>query len=111
MLNKVKAHIERRIARKLLSDVIAAGYWVSIDNEIVNVRPSNSVKKLLEELFQTDQDCLCFHRTGDSKTPAVGWVILQPGNVFDLIVDYSVNSETLVAGANALAAKLEAKLN
>jgi hypothetical protein len=101
---KLRQSIERRIARRLVSDILAAGHAISIDE--TQEHPSANRTEILGNLFQMDEDQIHVHRAGEAKPFA--WVFLVYGNDgWDVISDYTTNIEALVSGANAAAEKLE----
>ena len=101
---KLRQRIERRIVRRLVADILAAGHEISIDETLE--QPSASRTQILAALFQMDEDRIYVHRAGEAKPFA--WVFLVYGNDgWDVISDYTTNIEALVSGANAAAEKLE----
>jgi len=67
----------------------------------------------MRAIMTTDDDMLLFNASTASGAPEdkmVGWVRLIYGNDgWDVVNDYTTNLETLMAGATALADKLEEK--
>lgn len=102
--NRIKC--ERRIVYKVITDALAAGYMVSVDDgeEVVLL---NSVDKaaILAAMFSTDEDRLILTHS-DPKIKD-GWVRFIYGNDGpDVMSDYTVNLEDVLKGANALADRL-----
>jgi len=101
---KLRQSIERRIVRRLVSDILGAGYEISIDE--TQEHASANRAEILGNLFQMDEDRIYVHRAGEAKPFA--WVFLVYGNDgWDAISDYTTNIEALVAGANEAAENLE----
>ncbi len=100
---KMRQHVERVIARRIILDAIHQGYTVTVDNgEDIAISKSTNVKDILNAMFQTDEETLRFYK--DDKR--IGWAFLVYGNSgYDVLSDYSVNIENIVQGANALADK------
>jgi len=98
--------IERTIARRVIMDALKAGYTLSVnDGEEVTVRESVDGKAVLAALMTTDEDYLILHKDGKA-----GWVRFVYGNDgWDVINDYTVSIEPVLAGAEILAEKLEGK--
>ena len=97
--------IEKRIVTKIVEDGLAAGYELAVDNGGDGFEYCGTNKKrLLEELFATDEEWLKIYRDGKR----VGSVYLVYGNDgWDVIADNSLSLEELLTGAEALAEKLE----
>lgn len=97
---------EKRIVGKLVTDLLAAGAQLSVnDGEEVTVTRSTDADKIFAALSSTGEDYLMvdFPATG----PRQRWVRLIWGNDVDVISDYHVSLEKLLAGANALAVELD----
>ena len=95
--------VERQIAEKLVRDILAAGYTVSVnDGEVTTLRQSTDLDAIAAAMATTEEDYLYAF---DAKHTLIGWVRLIWGNGADLISDYSANpgTEAMVAGAEALA--------
>ncbi|MBY0525566.1 MAG: hypothetical protein K2R98_19330 [Gemmataceae bacterium] len=92
--------VEKRIARRLILDAIQAGYSININNggdswELPT--PSVKVTDILKAMFATDDEHLIFYKDGKRA----GWVWFVYGNDgWDVISDYSMNLEHIMAGAN-----------
>jgi len=108
---KVEARIaiEKRIAKKLVEDALAAGYTVSVcDGEDYPVKRSSNKKEIMAGVFSCDEEELVFRKDGN----LIGRVFLVYGNDgYDVICDYSDTPimADLLNGANELADKLEEK--
>jgi len=105
---KQRQNIERRIVRQILKDALAAGYRVSVhDGEDWVVSKSTHGPSIFAAMFSVDEETLVFR---DASNATVGQVWLVYGNDgYDVVCDYTANekTETLLAGALALAGKLE----
>lgn len=101
--------IERRIIERLVTDAIAAGFAVSVDDGgETTVKRSRDLAEIMAAVMTTDEDHLHIHRQ-DSRY-AFGWVRLIYGNDgWDVIADHTDNEamRALVAGATALADQIE----
>jgi hypothetical protein len=102
---KMRQHVERIIARRVLLDLIAAGYSINIDNggdteELSS--PSIKIKEILAVMFATDNEDIIVY----NGPKFIGWVRLIYGNDgYDTVSDYTVNLEKVLRGANKLADK------
>lgn len=114
--HKARIAIEAKIVRRVIRDALAAGYLLSVsDGEEVVVRRSRQPRNLFAHMMTTDSDTLILVRhstaqeiaSGDKPFKRVGWVQFVYGNGPDVLSDYTTNLESLLAGANALAAKLD----
>ena len=99
--------IEKRIVKKVIEDGLAAGYELAVDNGGDGFEYCGADKKrLLEELFATDEEYLWFFKDGK----AAGRVYLVYGNDgWDVIADNSLSLGELLKGAEALAEELALK--
>ena len=98
---------ERRIYSRIVKDAIASGFNVSVyDGEEYALEHSTKYADIMAAGFSTDEDALVIYN-GDQR---LGFVHLIYGNCgWDVIHNYTATDtiETLLAGANALADKLE----
>lgn len=99
------ATIEARILRRVIRDAIAAGYELSVyDGETLTVRNSTNARAVFAALRTTDMDWLQFRKGGE----AFGSVLFVYGNDgWDVIADNNTRLEPVLAGATALAERLE----
>jgi len=111
---------EKRIATKVVHDLLAAGYRLNVNNggdtnELD--RPSDSAKAVLGALFATDDEYLKVYASRPNlvgqKSPlfpwmGIGWVYFVYGNDGgeNVIADHTCNLENALAGASALAESL-----
>jgi hypothetical protein len=95
-------YIEKLIAKQCIADLLAAGYQVSVnDGEETTLHRSTSPDAILAAMFTTDEDWLHVH-TPDERL--FGWVRFIYGNDgWDVINDYTVNLELVIAATNKLA--------
>jgi len=109
-INEFATKGEARIARKLVSAALAAGYAISVnDGEEWTVKRSTSRATILDALASTGEDTLRISAVDPSKT--IGWhsagsFYLVWGNADDgseLIADHTDND-----ACNALASIVEA---
>ena len=102
-----RQEIERRIYSRIVKDAIASGFNVSVfDGEEFALEHSSKYAEIMAAGFSTDEDALVIYN-GDQR---LGFVSFIYGNYgWDVIHDYTANDtiETLLAGAIALADKLE----
>jgi hypothetical protein len=100
--------LEIRIVTRVVKDALAAGYVLDVDNggDELEVTGATTLKATLAALMNTDDEYLILrHPEGRG-----GWIRLVYGNDgWDVICDYSGvdHIEAVLAGANALAEKLE----
>ena len=102
------SEVERQIVRRLVSDILAKGYRLSVyDGGEFTVKFSTDATAILDALASTDSDNLIIRRADKSR---VGFVMLIWGNDTDLISDHTDSAEVsgLIAGASALADRLAA---
>jgi hypothetical protein len=101
--------IEKRIARKLVSAIIAGGFVISVfDGEDYPVKKSANVKDVMAGMFGVDEEHILIRRPLDGGL--IGSVFLVYGNDgFDVICDYSVSLEELIRPALDYAKEQERK--
>ncbi len=106
-----RCRVEERIARATVRALLAAGYEVSVFNGEEETKRSGEFAEVAGALFETDEDWLRVHEVvlpslGGSRR--VGWVRFVYGNDgWDVICDYTVNLEAVLAPVNAMAEGLE----
>ena len=106
---------ERAIAERLVTDAIAQGYQVSVnDGEAWVVKRSTDNKAIMAALFSTDEDYIRIRKDGEETS--VGTFTLVYGNDgWDVIADWSYSAETeavmqrIQRGASELATAIEIK--
>ena len=106
---------ERAIAERLVTDAIALGCQVSVnDGEAWVVKRSTDSKAIMAALFSTDEDYIRIRKEGEEDS--VGTFTLIYGNDgWDVIADWSYSVETdalmeqIQRGASELAAAIETK--
>ena len=96
------SEIERRIVGRLVTDLLAAGYTMGVnDGEEDVISPTcNEAEIIFKALASTDTDCLLVRKPG---TKLKSFVLLVWGNDVDVISDYGTSLEDVLSGANALA--------
>jgi hypothetical protein len=96
--------VEKRIAEQCARDLIAAGFTVVVDDGEEWSKPFATAKEIVEAMFSTDEDFLIPYKDGKKQ----GWVRFIYGNDGpDVINDYTVNLEPVLAKTFALADKFE----
>jgi hypothetical protein len=101
------SEIEKRIVGKLVRDILAAGYCLTIWNggDEAEIERCADEVKIFATLAASDQDeVVVYHPSSQHRA---GWVHLVWGNDTAVISDYTTNFEAVLAGANALANELE----
>lgn len=98
------SEIERRIVGKLVTDLLAAGFAISVnDGEETTLEDSTDLAAICAAMGSTDSDNLYVSKPG--LTPG-RWILLVWGNDVDVISDYSMSLEPFIAPANDLAEAL-----
>jgi len=99
---------ERMIATRLVSDILAAGHVISVnDGEGFAIKRSADKAAILAALASTDSDTLVIR---DASGERVGFVLLIWGNGTDLISDCSgVAALALCKGAESVAEMLASR--
>lgn len=104
--NKRRIALEKTIARRVVKDALAAGYALGIENggDSFELENCAEFKKVVAEMFATDEEYLLFYKL----EKRVGWVRFVYGNEgWDVMADWTVNIEPVLAGANEIADKAE----
>lgn len=101
LMDKSTREIEREIIDVLLTDLLAAGFRVSVDDgEALPVKKSTDKAKIMAELGSTGSDHLLVFDGGT----CIGWFLLVYGNDgWNVISDYTTNLEQHHKRADALA--------
>ena len=101
----MRQRVERRIARRVVKDALAAGFSLNVNNGGDTNElslPSVKSKEILGAMFATDEEHLIFYKEGKG----VGWVWFVYGNDgWDVVCDYTTNLESVMKGADELAEK------
>jgi hypothetical protein len=102
----LRQRIERTIVERIIKDALAAGYTITVnDGEEDTLANSADEAKILGAMFTTDADYLFFSAAGKLNH----WVYLVYGNDgHDVISDSNVSAIDILAGAEKLAAAIEA---
>lgn len=93
-----RQYVEQKIARRLVCDLLTAGYNVTVNDGVEDVLSgSRDPFAVLHAMFgyytATDENVLFVQGTGDGG----GWVKLVYGNGgWDVISDYTVNLEPVL---------------
>lgn len=107
---------ERKIVKQFVKDALAKGYRLAVSLERgydvdEMLMGSTSVADIMKEAFAGDEAHIFVQpaegpTVEDGQVVSIGWVFIVMGNDgYDVISDYSVDLEELLAGANALAEK------
>jgi len=96
----MRQEVERKIAKALIVDALKAGYVISVDNGSDEESAKfDDVKSTLDAMFATDEERLYMWNPTNCKR--IGWVFFVYGNDgWDVISDYTMNLEPIMAGAN-----------
>lgn len=98
----------QQIARKLLTDIVAAGCMFSInDGGAWVVRRSVDVEAGLAAMFTSDEDVIAVRRLDGAR--AGQFDLIHGNEPWELIADYTDTAEmrAIIAGANALGEQME----
>lgn len=108
---KARIVVERAVVRRAITDILAAGYLVRLhDGESWATGLEPNIDRVMAELCACDEERLYVWkpRQGDEQDGKyIGSIYLVYGNEgWDVLADYSVNLEPLLAGANEFAETL-----
>jgi hypothetical protein len=102
---RARIGIERKIVLRLIDDLLAAGCELSVYDGEEQYPWTTDRAAVIDAIMNTDEDALNVRRLSDGLS---GWVHLVYGNDgWDVICDYTLNIEPLLAGVNAYAETLE----
>ncbi|BAR61882.1 hypothetical protein NK6_8735 [Bradyrhizobium diazoefficiens] len=100
--------MERKIARQIIDDGIAAGYTIDVyDGEETVLKRSIDPEAIIAAMFSTDSDMLIFHE-GDRRKGSVWFVYGNTG--WDVVADYSTSLEPIMTGADKLSDEYQEQL-
>ncbi|MHC2552434.1 hypothetical protein ACVJ6Q_003729 [Bradyrhizobium elkanii] len=92
--------MERKIARQIIDDGLAAGYTIDVyDGEETVLKRSTDPEAIIGAMFSTDSDMLIFHE-GGRRQGSVWFVYGNSG--WDVVADYSTRLEPIMVGADKL---------
>jgi hypothetical protein len=107
MTNERRMKIERQIAKRTIKEAFADGYKLGVfDGEELTLADCADASKVFAAMFTTDEDWLRFYRDG-KHVATVYFVYGNDG--YDVIADYHVSLDSLMARVQILADKLEDK--
>jgi len=104
MSRKWDQELERNIARKAAEELIAAGYFITVNEGDEDVLIcSKDVEAILNVMFTTDEDRFYVTKipVNVDKRGYQGWVQFIWGNVEDCLADYTTNLEDVLKETNA----------
>lgn len=102
---RARIRIERKIVLRLIDTLLAAGYELQVyDGQ--DYHPWTASKAdVLRDIMNTDEDLLRIRKPGEAW---LSFVLLVYGNSgYDVIADYGVSLEDLLAPVHAYAATME----
>lgn len=112
---KMRQKVEREIATQVITDLLAAGYSLGVnDGEECTIKHSTDKAAILKAMFTTDEDWLLVYEPEDmtkaqmedesTNYGASWWVRFIYGNDgWDVVSDYCVALEEHMVNANKLA--------
>ena len=109
---KARQQIERAIVSRVVEDILAAGYFLNVENggdEPELFYNTHIAADVLRVMFATDDEYLTVHKIikGTDRVRRVGWVHFVYGNDgWDVINDYTVNLESVLEPTMELAESL-----
>lgn len=96
--------IERQIIARLVSDVLASGASIMVNDGEEDVTGySRDPAEIFGAMSSTDMERLFILRDTGRDAKKLGWVLLIYGNDADVISDYTIDLEPLLVGAEAIA--------
>ena len=103
--------VERRILRATVKTLLAAGYFVSINNSGVpgeyEIERSRDLAAIMKAAMLTDDEWVVAHREPGAGLEMLGWVRLVYGNDgWDVIADYSMSLDDVLKPVNELTDRL-----
>lgn len=102
---KRRIAVEKKIVIRTVAELLKAGYQLSVFDGEEESRITWDAKELHKALMNTDEDFLNVWVEGEAKQ--FGWVKFVYGNYGnDVISDYTVNLESVLAPVNAYAETL-----
>lgn len=93
------SHIEETIVRKTIDTLLAAGYRLKVDGvSEAWLEPETATEEarqdMVGDVFEVGEATLLARFDDSDKT---SWVLLIPGNEEDIISDYGMNLDPLLA--------------
>lgn len=107
---KFRRRVERSIVRAVVKAALAAGYLVAVDNggDEYELMPCDNIRTILRAMFATCHERLWMYdsKNGMKRTGFV-WLVYGNDNGENVIADYTINLEHLMAGVSAVANKYQ----
>jgi hypothetical protein len=105
---KERIVVERAVIRRAATDILAAGCAITVfDGEDVSVMKTRDLGEVMDGICACDEEWLrVYEPTGDEAKPwkHLGNIFLVFGNEgWDVLADYHMTLEPLLAGANEFA--------
>lgn len=100
-MSKMRIEVERKIVTRAIEDALKAGYALNLDygDGEVFTGAITDRKQLLANIMQGDDDRIYYY---DARGQYAGWAWFVYGNDgWDALSDYTVNLESVLAGANS----------
>jgi hypothetical protein len=105
--NRKRIAGERAVGRRVVRDLLAAGYTLTVGNggEEPEIKNSTSFKAVSNAMMLTDEEHLIARKNGERS-----WVFFVYGNdSWEVICDYTTDLEDVLKGAFAVCDRLEAR--
>jgi hypothetical protein len=100
--------IEQHIVRKVVKSLLTAGYWLQTDmnDDPRPNKPTRDLVEILNEMREVDDEFLGAFENSTDEHP-FAWVRFVYGNDgYDVVSDYTVNIEKIMAPINDYTDKL-----
>lgn len=102
---KQRINLEKRIARTIVEDALAAGFSLNVHNggDVHELKaPTTDKKTILNIMFKTDEEHLLVYNSSNGQR--IGWVYFVYGNDgWDVVSDYTTNLEPIMKRADKIA--------
>lgn len=96
---------EKRVVNRVIKDLLAAGYTLSVDyrEDDLPVKDSTSFREVSQAMMACDEEWIIARKDGKSS-----WVFFVYGNdAWEVICDYTIDLEEVLKGAFDLGNKIE----
>lgn len=106
---RLRQLIERAVVRQAITDLLAAGHTISLNNggDQDEVSLSTDLAALMASIQETDEEYLLVYPKDADGTSRQGWIRLIYGNDgWDVMNDYTTNLGVAINKADTLASEL-----
>lgn len=107
---ETRIKLEHQIVRRIVRDLLAAGYELTVNNggEENEIPWSRNFSEIASALFATDDEHILTRKIGEQTQTGSSFVYLVYGNdAWEVVNDYGMSLEHVMGGINKYCERLE----